>query len=428
MSIRLRPDESGLRRTSEYEGRPVFFENAIPKQARDAYRRDARAGMLVGIYTGAIFPFIGYIARDRLHASVEMIGLMTAAPFIGNMFALFYANAMEGRRKMPYVVWSGAIARMLFLFTLFASTPLRFAILVSAIQIIGTVASPAYAAILKEVYPDEQRGRIMAYIRVGLAFTTFASTLIVGQLLKRGILDFTHIFPIAGLFGVAAALSFGSIRTAPIDPNHPSNQRTATIRFLRDTLAILREDRNYAWFAMSVFTFGFGNLIVAPLYPVFQVDRLHITAAQVALLSNAATIIWMISYFYWGKYVDMRSPLKAVVVNILMVSLVPLNYFLARNVWMLLPAAVINGLTMGGIELSYFNSILYFAQEGKESQYQALHSFLLGIRGTIGPFVGAAMVSAFTRHNVDVRYAFLVSMAVMLIGALLQVVGVRKRY
>jgi hypothetical protein len=38
------------------------------------------------------------------------------------------------------------------------------------------------------------------------------------------------------------------------------------------------------------------------------------------------------------------------------------------------------------------------------------------------------MVTAFTRHGVDIRYAFLVSMAVMLVGALLQVVGVRKRY
>jgi len=406
----------------------VFFEKAIPKGARDAYRRDARSGMLGGIYSGAIFPFVGYIARDRLHASVALIGLMTAAPFIGNMFALFYANAMEGRRKMPYVVWSQVIARSLFLFALFATTPISFALMVSAIQIIVTISSPAYAAILKEVYPDEHRGRIMAYIRVGMAFTTFVSTLVVGQVLKLGKWDYTHIFPIAGVFGVMAAISFGTIRTAPVDPTHPDNQRTSTTKFLRDTLAIFREDRNYAWFALSVFTFGFGNLIAAPLYPVFQVDRLHISAAQVALLSNVATIIWMISYFYWGKYVDVRSPLKAVVVNILLVSLVPLNYFLARNVWMLLPTSVINGITMGGVELSYFNSILYFAKEGKESQYQALHSFLLGIRGTIGPFVGAAMASGFKSHGADIRYVFLISMGIMLLGALLQLVGVRKRY
>jgi MFS family permease len=404
----------------------LIFEKAVPREARDAFRRDAWSGILAGLYTGAIFPFIGYIARDRLHASVGLIGLMTAAPFIGSMFALFYANAMEGRQKMPYVVWSQAIARTLFLFMLFASTPLLFALIVSFIQIIATIAGPAYAAVLKEVYPDEHRGRIMAYIRVGLAFTTFVSTQAVGRLLPH--ISFKYIFPIAGLFGVAAALAFGTIKTAPVDPSNPDNHRTSTFHFLRSTLAIFKEDRNYAWFALSVFTFGFGNLIVAPLYPIFQVDQLHITAGQVAMLANVATVIWMFSYLYWGKYVDVRSPLKAVAVNVLLVSLVPLNYFLARNVWMLLPSAVLTGLTMGGVELSYFNSILYFAKEGRESHYQALHAFLLGIRGTIAPLIGAVIVSLFKSGGLDVRYVFLIAMSLMLLGAFLQLVGVRKRY
>ena len=406
----------------------MFFERAVPHEARDAFRRDSWAGILVGVYTGAIFPFVGFIARDRLHASVGLISLMTAAPFVGSMFAQFYANAMEGRRKMPYVVWSQAIARMLFLFAIFATTPLAFALLISVIQMIATVAGPAYAAVLKEIYPDDQRGRIMAYIRIGLAAATFVSTLLVGQLLKRHILDFTHVFPLAGLLGVMSALVFGTIKTAHVDQDDPNNHRVPTIQFLRNTLAIFKEDRNYTWFALSVFTFGFGNLLVAPLYPVFQVDRLHITAAQVAFLSNTATVVWMISYFYWGKYVDVQSPLKAVVVNVLLVSLVPLVYFLATDVWMLLPAAIITGLTMGGVELGYFNSILYFAQEGRESHYQALHSFLLGIRGTTAPFCGAAIIGAFRHGGIDVRYLFLISMAVMLLGAGMQLFGVKRRY
>lgn len=404
----------------------MFFEKAVPEEARNAYRKDAVGGMLVGFYTGAIFPFIGFIARDKLHASVGLISLMTAAPFIGNMFALFYANAMEGRKKQPFVVWSSGIARLLFLLMLFARTPLSFALIVSAIQLIATVASPAYAAVMKEIYPDEHRGRIMAYIRVGLAMMAFFSTLLVGPLLAR--VSFRYIFPIAGLIGVAASIAFSTIKTAPVDPNHPDNRKTPTWEFLKATLRILRDDANYRWFTASVFIFGFGNLIVAPLYPVYQVDQLHITSTQVAILSNTATIIWMFSYLYWGKYVDARSPLKAVAVNVLLYSFVPLVYFLSHNVWMLLPAAVITGLTMGGVELSYFNSILHLADEGKESQYQALHSFLLGLRGTIAPFVGAGIVLLFRKHDLPVRYVFLISMAVMFVGFVTQLIGVRDRF
>ena len=83
---------------------------------------------------------------------------------------------------------------------------------------------------------------------------------------------------------------------------------------------------------------------------------------------------------------------------------------------------------MGGVELSYFNSILHLADEGKESQYQALHSFLLGLRGTIAPFVGAGIVLLFKSHNLPVRYIFLISMAVMFVGFVIQLIGVRDRF
>ncbi len=404
----------------------MLFEKAVPAEARDAYRKDAIGGMLVGFYTGAIFPFIGFIARDKLHASVGLISLMTAAPFVGHMFALFYANAMEGRRKLPFVVWSTGIARFLFLLMLFARTPLRFALVVSGIQLIATVASPAYAAVMKEIYPDAHRGRIMAYIRIGVAMMTFFSTLIVGPLLGK--IGFQYIFPIAGLIGVGSSIAFGTVKTAPVDPNHPDNRKTPTWEFIRTTLCILRDDRNYRWFTASVFIFGFGNLIVAPLYPVYQVDQLHITSTQVAILANTATVIWMLSYFYWGKFVDARSPLKAVAINVLLVTFVPLFYFLSDNVWMLLPASIITGLTMGGVELSYFNSILHLADEGRESQYQALHSFLLGIRGTTAPFVGALIVSQFHAHDLPIRYVFLISMAIMAVGFVTQVIGVRDHF
>ena len=406
----------------------MFFEKAIPEKARDAYRRDAWAGMLGGIYTGAIFPFVAFIARDQLHASVTLISLMMAAPFIGSMFALFYAHAMEGRRKLPYVVWSTITARALFFFMLFATTPLRFVLIVAAVQAIATIAGPAYSAVLKEIYPDEHRGRIMAYIRVGLAFATFAATLLVGQILKHHVLNFRFVFPIAALIGIMATLSFSTIKTAPVDPDDPDNSRASIIPFLKNTLAIFKEDRDYTWFALSIFVFGFGNMLASPLYPIFQVDRLHISASQVAMLSNVAAVVWMFSYFYWGKYVDIQSPLKATMINVLLICLVPLIYFLAKNVWMLIPAAVVSGVVTSGLELSYFNGILFFAKDGRESHYQALHSFLLGIRGTIAPFCGAAMITLFRGQGIDVKFVFLISMSIMLLGGVLQTVGVKRRY
>lgn len=411
----------------------MFLEKAVPKEARDAYRRDAWGGMLAGLFNGAITPFLGFIARDSLGASGTLLGLIFAAPAIGSIFALLYANYVEGRQKMPYVVWPGVIGRGLFIFTIFAFTPLSFAIIAFLSLSITSIFGPAYAAVIKEIYPDDQRGRIMGYIRVGMAFMNFAATLIVGFLLEGGKvpflpiyvpkISFRFIFPIAAILGICSSLVFGTIKTSPIDPEEKASQQAPPLKFLIDTFKILKEDRKFAWFCIAVFVSGFGNLIVVPLYPIFQVDVLHITAGQIALIGNTTTIVWMLSYLYWGKHVDERCPVTATMISVLIGALVPLTYFFAKKVWMLYPSALFSGITMAGTELAYFNSILLLAKNGRESQYQALHSFLFGIRGTIAPFAGVALYKA----GIDIRNVFLIGFILMVLGGILQIKSIPSR-
>ena len=226
----------------------------VPQEARRAYRLDRLSSILAGFYTGAIFPFAGVIAREQLHATPAILGLMVAAPFIGNLGALFWAQAMEGRAKLPFVQWSQLAARAAFLLAIFAVTPLRFALIISAAQILGTIATPAYAAVIKEVYPDDQRGRIMSYTRAALFSAMVLTTAVAGPLLKW--ISYRYVFPVMCLFGIAAALVFGRI---PVPSAEMAVERAsrrsaaeairATLSFLRSTMGILRVDDGYRWFA-----------------------------------------------------------------------------------------------------------------------------------------------------------------------------------
>lgn len=405
----------------------------VPYEARRAYRLDRLSSLLAGLYTGAIFPFAGVIAREQLHASKFVLALMTAAPFIGNLCALFWAQAMEGRPKLPFVKWSQLAARATFLLAVFATTPFRFALILSAAQIFGTVATPAYAAVIKEVYPDDQRGRIMSYTRAALFSAGVLATFIVGPLLK--VVSYQYVFPVACLLGIAAAIVFGRIpvpSTAGLTADRAPRRRLdesfrETFDFLSSSLAILRIDSGYRWFALSVFTYGFGNLMIAPVIPIIQVDRLHISTIHIALLANLTQITAAVAYFYWGRYVDRHSPLKAVVVNILLNAAIPLFYVIAADKWMLVPAFFLSGVTQAGIDLSYFNSILSFATEETASRYQALHSFLLGIRGVTAPLMGGLMLDALQKNGLDLRWLFVVALTFILVGCWMQVMGIRRR-
>ncbi len=414
----------------------------VPEGARAAYRLDRKGSVLAGIYTGAVFPFVGIIAREQLHAGGLELSILSAAPFLGFLLAIFCAGAVEGRQKIRTLVWALVLARCAVLLTAFAASPLLFIGLLSAAQLFGTLTGPATAALLKEIYPDDTRGRIMSYNRVALTAASALIALPAGWLLAH--VGYRVLFPIAAAVGLCGALVY--LRLEPLlkgrwNPTPPAEslaqrmspaglRRSAggTFRFLASTFAIFREDVSYRWFALSVFTYGFGNLMLMPAYPIYQVDRLHISTTEMGWLSQVALITSIFAYFYWGRYVDLLSPLRAVAVNVLFNACIPLVYFFAAAGWHLIPAFVLTGMVGAGIDLAYFNAILNFADEESVARYQALHSFLLGIRGTLAPFAGVAIMEALQASGHDIKYLFIVSIVLMLAGCGMQAWGVRTRF
>lgn len=431
------PAPNGLTRKARVQAKQVL-RRQVPGEARYAFRIDLAASFLAGLYTGAVFPFINVIARDDLGASKSVLAMMTAAPFLGNLMALFWARAMEGRRKIPFVKWSHLGARLMVMLSFVALAPWPFALVMSGCQIIGTIATPAYAAIIKEVYPDDQRGRLLSYTRAAILVAQIGSTLFAGWLL--GFTSYQYVFPAAALIGIASALIFARINPgeeaseeAHAGPPAPLGQQLReTGGFIWNTLGILREDQAYRWFALSVFTYGFGNLMTVPLIPVIQVNELHIRKDQLAILANVMQVVAVLGYFYWGRYVDRRSPQRAVVVNVLLNALIPVVYIATgflpgANAWALLPAYVVSGIVLAGIDMSYFSALLTFAGPDNVSRYQALQSFLLGIRGSVAPFVGTLLAEFLESHHHNLRWVFVVGLVFMLTGAWMQSVAMRRQ-
>ena len=427
---------AGLPRRAKVGAKQVV-RRQVSAGSRQAFRVDMTAMLLMGLYTGAVFPFVNVIARDDLKASAEVIALLTAAPFIGNLMAIFWARAMEGRPKVPFVKWSWLAARVCVSLTLFAHGAWPFAFAISLAQIIGTIATPAWAAVMKAVYTDSQRGRILSYTRAAILVAQVAATLFAGWLLHQlhtG--GYRYVFCAAAVIGILSSIVFGRIYPNEAEDLAASGEEAPakgsvgqqlkeTAHFVWGTLGILKEDKAYRWFALSVFTYGFGNLMTVPLQPIVQVDHLHIHKEQIAVLTNLSQIVAISSYFFWGRYVDRFSPQRGVMVNVLINSLVPLVYIIARasgnaNAWWLLPAFILSGIVQAGIDLSYFNALLTFSGPTNVSRYQSLQSFLLGVRGTIAPFVGSTMAIVLKSHHQSIGWAFGAGTLMMVIGAWMQ--------
>lgn len=395
--------------------------SSLPPNTRIAWTWDIVTGLLAGIYQGSIWTFVQRIARADLHATGAQMAWIVAAPAVGYLFATLWARQMEGRAKMPFVFWTWLFARGLFMGAIFLplTTPLPFVALVCCTPILFSVSTPAYTSIMKDIYPDRHRGRLMSVTRIGMNSCMFLSALVLGRLLDRGV-DFRLVFVFGGACGAFSAWTFSRIPlplpAAPV----ASAIRQSLPAFLKDTFGILRRNPGYRWFSASVFVSGFGNLTATTLYPIYQVDTFHITNTQVANLQNITALATIFGFFFWGTFLDRRGPLTSVLLAIGINLLVPLCYAVSQNISLLYLGAVAGGLAMAGVDLAYLNTTLLFAEPGKAAQYQALHSSFFGIRGTIAPHFAIPLM-----HAIGARSTFWISLAIMVAGVGLQMVSMR---
>jgi predicted MFS family arabinose efflux permease len=217
------------------------------------------------------------------------------------------------------------VARALFLLFLFTTTHWTFVPLVVIINIVATFSGPAYSSLMKEIYPDGDRARIMGYTRVCMWSVSIIVTALGAWLLA--VFGYRYVFPVAGIFGVASILVFGRISAheASGDPS------VGHIKFFTDSFKILHEDRGYAWFCAGIFFLGFADLMSAPVYAIFQVDELGVKTTWAGIYSIVCQIGTMIAFMYWGGYIDRIKPERVAAMQALAYSIVPLIYVFAFN-------------------------------------------------------------------------------------------------
>lgn len=392
------------------------FLLVMSPQTRTAWQWDMVTGLCAGIYQGCIWTFVLRIARAEIHATRGQMGWITAAPALGYIFATLWARQMEGRSKMPFVTWTWLLARGLFLFAPLLHTQAQYVALVCITPLIFSISTPAYTAIMKEIYPDAHRGRLMSIVRMGMSLATLVSALVMGRLLDH-VINWRAGFFIGGAFGVLSAWTFSRIRLQAVLPEE--NPATAGA-FARDTIHILKRNPGFRWFTASVFISGFGNLISATLIPIQQVDKFHVSNTQVANLQNIMSIMTIVGYVFWGTFLDRKGSLATVLAAICINLAIPLLYAGAWGMSALYLAAIASGLCMSGIDLGYLNTTLMFAEPGKAAQYQALHSSFFGIRGTIAPQFAIPLLRREGAQN-----TFVLAFLIMVVGAYLQLISMR---
>lgn len=382
---------------------------------RHTFHYDLKSALLFGIFGGLFLPFVSIVGR-KIGASEFQIALLTAVPFISNIFALFWTEDIFGKGRVWYVVWPGAIGRSFLLGMFFVAAPFYYTLLIFLYMVVTAIPFPSYASVMKTNYPDAQRGRLMSYVRIGNATMWVLAATIGGLVLEKGTDYYRYLFPVAAVFGILSALVFGRIKMEceiEIKKECKDNAKESIVALVH--LAAPFRNKAFRTFLVSYTLFEFGLLLALPVYPLVLVDEVHISNMAAGVYGSILSIFGLAGFFFWGHFIDRHNKHQTLSAVYLISCGMPVIYLLSRNLWVLGISQAVAGFTYAAMELIGYVIITRMSSISEVPRYMAVHIAIGGLRGAVAPFLGIAIMSAFGASTVFVLSLFLISLGFLFV-------------
>lgn len=369
---------------------------------------ETSSALFIAAFTCLTAPFMGLVLRGELGATPFQLAVVSSAGPAFMLPSLWWARAIRGRFPLPYVVWPGFAARGVFLLALVIHSAWPLVGVLAASSLLAAIAGPAYSALVRAVYPREQRGHALGVVRMAGSMLGIGLSPIAGMLL--GLVHFRTVFAVAAVLGMAGSLCQRGmsgpnlLRTTSAEPDAVGN-----------LWSVLDKDRPFRRLLMVSFVFGLGIWLQTPANPLMFVDVLHATGVQVGVAAAVAGIVGVFGNSWWGRLVDRRSSVQALRVVYMLGMCTPLIYlvgFVARTPWILVATSISDSLMATGLDIVAMMAVLDIARPTLATRYMAIYLTCAGARGVIGPVLGALVI-----HYAGLGAVYVMAAGIMLCAA-----------
>lgn len=367
--------------------------NWSAERVRANFRLDAFSGLMAGVYIGIIAAFLPVVVR-RMGGSTTDVAVVVAGPFVGHLFSPVFGYLLARYAPVRITAVTAVAGRLVFLVgVLVVTTPFALALVSVTMWVISVANLASYAMLMQGIYPDSERASAMGKVRIGVSIASITSATLAGMFIDQ--VPATLVFAVAAAIAIPGGIAFGFIKHDP--PAIPPVRRRPS-QIARDVWG----DRRYRRLLLSFTIFGFGNLMNAALYPILLVDHFNAPNSFVGYMTALQWGAAIVAYYVWGRFIDRGSSLRLTVINTAIVLLMPLGYLLAPNMYFLLPAAVVAGVTNAGGDITFFTNVVQLAPRDRIGDYAVAQSSLMGMRGTIAPFAASALLASLSPQTVMV--------------------------
>jgi MFS family permease len=383
-----------------------------PELVRRNFRIDLFAGVGAGIFASVLIAFMPVVVR-RMGGSTFDVALVVAAPFIGHLLSPIGIYLLSGLHPVRVVAGVVTLSRGIFVAgVLVATTPLMLSLTTLAFWIVALANISAYTAVMAAIYPSSERASAMGRVRMGVAVSSIAAAAIAGLVIDA--VPVQYVFAAAALLSMPGSIAFFFIRDQGATEANP---RRGIHHVAREVWA----DGRYRRLLTANTVFGLGNLMNATVVPLMLVDHFDAPNSFVGGLAALSSLTAVVAYWWWGRMIDRGSSLQLSAYNAALLLVVPFTYMLAPNLWFLVPVAVVIGVVNAGFDITFHTNVVQAAPPGRVQDYATAQSFILGVRGTIAPFLASFLLGI-----IEPRFVLLVIITLMIAGLSMYFRAVRE--
>ena len=378
----------------------MLLVGILPSTVQHNMRIELGATLVYGMFYAAGISFIPVVLR-RMGATENMLAIYVASQFLGSVLASLSVMLMRRRRTMNVILTSWYLARASFLLWALIVNPIWMLVLGAFFWTLEPFTGPGYTRILQLIYPTQVRGKVMSIVRMGRGLITLLLVPLAGWALDHW--GYRTLFPLAASMGVFSTWIFSHIKAdeGPLSPRQT--------KAIPELFEIVRVDRRFSFFLGTFTLFGIGTLLSWTIYPLVQVDKLHLSYSALGWLEMVSSLFWLVGYFAMGRLVDKHGGVYVLRISTAVAILIPTTYIFASNGWMLIPAFAAQGFINAGWELGPINALLQLADPKRVTEYAAIQSTAIGLRGIIIPLVSVGLLHS----GVSFSGVFLISIGFM---------------
>ena len=331
------------------------------------------------------YSLIAFILYKELGASLAQITLLVLLKPVITIFSLYWSSSF--RNLKGNLLWAGFWMRVPFLLCPWIDSPIFLIAAAVNYMFFFRAGAPAWMEILKCNLPKCGRlfslSSALGYLEGGIL------AILIGFWLDAYPGHWRWLFFGTAAIGLLTLLIQAAIplaQTAPTTPR-PSWREFLTTPW-KDSYQLMKSRPDFTHFQWGYMICGLGIMLIQPVLPLFALDNLHISYAQMATaISIAKGAGYVLSSPFWTYWMERSSIFRVAAFVFAALGSFPLLLSLGSSGWLYL-AYFCYGIGQGGSHLAWNMSGPHFAGKEDSSRFTSINVALGGLRGAIAPSLG----------------------------------------